>query len=96
MALCVSKTSDTGLAHTWPREGAGMSPVEWGEAWLEKKLGAAGPGQPQNHCQFTAFSRPTCLTRFEKINRSVCLKVRLLVSSLVEGFATDFGCSYKL
>ena len=52
-------------------------------------------GQPLNHCHFTTFSLPTRLPRFEKVNKSVCLKVRLLVSSSVERFVAGFGCFYN-
>lgn len=64
----------------------------WSEEKLENSLARAVP----KPLLVYSLSLPTCLTRFEKINRSVCLKVRLLVSSLVEGFAADLGCSYKL
>lgn len=65
-------------------------------AWLEEKLeGSLARAAPEPLLVYS-LSPPTCLTCFEKINRSVCLRVSLLVSSLVQGFAVDLGSSYKL
>lgn len=36
------------------------------------------------------------LTRFGKINRTVCVPARLLLSSLGQRSAADFACFYKL
>lgn len=97
-ALSVSKTSDIEPAPTRPQRGGRDEPcgMRCGLAVDDSEGQPAEPGQPQNHCPLTAFSLPTCLTRSENINRSVCLKIRLLVSSLVAGFAADSGCFHKL
>lgn len=93
---CEQKQVTQGLLIDGLSERAGTNPVEWGAAWLQDKPESGRGRAGLEALSVYNFSLPTCLTRLEKINRSVCLKVRLLVSSLVEKFAADFSCFYKL
>lgn len=88
-----TRTSDTGLAHRRPQR-AGTNPVEWGAAWLQDELESVrgrAALEPLSVCNFF----PAHTSRFEKVNRSVYFKVRLLASSSVERFAADFCCFYN-